>query len=762
MITGRLLISVLALQAALAAATPLPAVRTEAHGHGFVAGEPPQVFRPWGLNYGNAGRLIEDFWEQEWQTVVDDFAKMKALGANVVRVHLQFPKFMHSATGPDAAALKKLTDLLALAETSGLYLDLTGLACYRTEDVPKWYDATNEAERWAAQAVFWEAVAKTCAGHSAVFCYDLINEPLSPAGKRDSGMWYSGKKLGDYDFLQLISLDSAGRSRTEVARQWIRMLTKAIRKHDQRTPVTVGLLPTVAGWGDMSGFIPAELAGELDFISGHIYPESGKPNDAIERTTTFSVGKPVVIEETFAMSCAKEELAQYLARSAQWADGWMMHYDGQTLAELAALEKTKEWTIAKAVWQGSLEVFKAGPPAPPANPEPDFLLRDGDTCVFLGDSITAARGYTKIVEHYTLMRFPNRPVRFYHAGKGGDTASGCLERLERDVFSRGATIVTVAFGVNDIGWGLKADAEHRQKYLDSIKEIITRCRARGVRTVICSPAITAEEPDKAENGFLQKMADDGLVLARSLGAQTCDLQRGMRELQRRILDDNSREPDAKKHTKLHVDDGVHLNDLGQLVMAYALIKGLGAPANVSSASLDWTAGKATAMSGCTVTEVQKSDDGLSFTRLDEASPLNLGILSGLNYRWVPLPDGINRHMLTVAGLPPGEYDLRAGGRALGKVSAARLDAGLNISSMTADGWEPGGPWDAQSGSVKELVTARDQLLHGTTLRKLFAATHPDSAALDRMAAELEESLTNLMRRTAGPQPCRFEIRKPEK
>lgn len=741
---------------ATAAAAPLPAVRID--GTRFVSGDPPQEFRPWGLNYGNAGRLMEDFWETEWPTLAGDFTEMKALGANVVRVHLQFAKFMQSATEPNTDALKQLNDLLALAETSGLYLDLTGLACYRTEDVPPWYDAMNEKDRWAAQSVFWGAVAKTCAGHTAVFCYDLINEPLAPAGKRDGG-WYSGKKLGGYDFLQMISLDSGFRTRTQVVKQWIQQLTKVIRKHDSRTPITVGLLPTVPAWGHMSGFIPAEIAGELDFISGHIYPESGKPNDAIERTTTFSVGKPVVIEETFAMSCNKEELAQYLARSAQWANGWMMHYDGQTLTELAALEKTKDWSIAKSLWKGSLEVFQLGPPAPPAKPEPDFLIRDGDTCVFLGDSITAARGYTKIVEHYTLMRFPIRQVRFYNAGKGGDTASGCLERLERDVFNRGATIVTVAFGVNDIGWGMKADAEHRQKYLDGIREIVTRCKARGIRTVICSPAITAEDPDKAESGFLQKMTDDGLALARSLGASTCDLQRGMREVQRRLLEANKKEPDAKKHTKLHVEDGVHLNDLGQLAMGYALIKGLGAPADVSSATLDWTTGKMTAASACTITEVEKTDDGLSFKRLDESSPLNLGILSALNYRWVPLPEGINRLMVTVTGLPPGDYELRASARALGKASAARLTEGVNVSSMTANGWEPGGPWNAQSDSVKELVAARDLIMQGTAIRKNFDAANPDTAGLDRSAKDLEENLTGLMRRTAKPQAYQFEIRR---
>jgi lysophospholipase L1-like esterase len=135
----------------------------------------------------------------------------------------------------------------------------------------------------------------------------------------------------------------------------------------------------------------------------------------------------------------------------------------------------------------------------------DFALKDGDTLAFLGDSITAARGYTKIVEHYTLMRFPDRKVRFVNAGEGGDTAQKCLARLDRDVFAKGATVVTVAYGINDIGWGTKADDKHKQLYLDGLRIIIERCREKKVRPIICSPAITAEDPDTAEKAFLQTM-----------------------------------------------------------------------------------------------------------------------------------------------------------------------------------------------------------------------------------------------------------------
>lgn len=394
----------------------------------------------------------------------------------------------------------------------------------------------------------------------------------------------------------------------------------------------------------------------------------------------------------------------------------------------------------------------------------DFALRDGDTLVFLGDSITAARGYTKIVEHYTLMRFPGRRVRFINAGQGGDTAHGSLQRLDRDVFASGATVLTVAFGINDIGWGTRADDLHRQRYLDGIRDIVLRSRKRGIRVFICSPAITAENPDTAEVGYLQRMVDDGLALARSLGADTIDLARGMREVQRRVVAANAGEKDLSKHTRLHVDDGVHLNDLGQWAMGFAMLKGLGAPAEVSSVTVDAAALRTVAVDQCSVSRLARLPDGIAFRRLDQGLPLNLGIFSALNHRWMPIPETINGYRLRVTGLEPGEYEVRAEGRSLGKYSAERLARGENIASATANGWFPGGPWDAQSDAVKELVDARDKAWGGEEFRRQFNGDNPASARLRREAEAVDEALVRLARSTARPYPYRFEIRRavPEK
>ncbi len=391
----------------------------------------------------------------------------------------------------------------------------------------------------------------------------------------------------------------------------------------------------------------------------------------------------------------------------------------------------------------------------------DFALRDGDTVAFLGDSITAARGYTKIVEHYTLLRFPERKVRFVNAGKGGDTAAGCLERLERDVFSQGATVVTVAFGVNDIGWGMKANDESKQRYLDGLRAIIEQCRAHQVRPIICSAAITAEAPDKAENGYLQKMTDEGLALAKSLGVETVDLQRGMREAQRKIVAANEKEKDEKKQTRMHVADGIHLSDLGHLAMAYALLKGLGAPEDVSSVVIDAGVGAAVEAKGCRVTEIKPAANGIDFTRLDEGLPMTLGAFSAWDFRWVPISDGIDRYLLTIKNLPPGEYQISAEGRLLGKASAEHLARGLNISGMTADAWQPGGPWDAQSIAVKELVDARDKLWNSGQLRRQSLANHPQAAKIQESAVKLDDDLVTLQRTLAKPYPYHFSVHKAE-
>lgn len=326
---------------------------------GFVVEPGGQKFTPWGVNYDHdeTGRLIEDYWHDNWASVVQDFHEIKALGANVVRIHLQFGKFMESAEKPNQKNLDQLSKLLELAEKTGLYLNLTGLGCYHKNDVPGWYDALDEKARWAAQAAFWRAIADRSKNSNAIFCYDIMNEPVVPGGKRKAGDWLGPPFAGKH-FVQVVTLDQANRPRPEIAREWTAFLAGEIRKVDPNHLITVGLVDwSLDRPGLTSGFVPEKIAAPLDFLSVHIYPDKNKNDEALKTLAGFQAGKPVVIEETFALKCDTNQWRQFIEQTRPNAAGWFGFYWGKTPAELKSVK-----TIADGIVRAWLEEFQKGPP----------------------------------------------------------------------------------------------------------------------------------------------------------------------------------------------------------------------------------------------------------------------------------------------------------------------------------------------------------------------------------------------------------------
>ena len=296
-------------------------IKVSSDNKGFVQARSGEPFVVWGVNYDHdrGGALLEDYWRDDWETVVEDFKEIKALGANVVRIHLQLGRYMKTAKLLDQANLEQLAKLLKLAERTGLYIDLTGLGCYHKQDVPKWYDKLEESERWKVQARFWQAVAKVCKDSPSIFCYDLMNEPVLP-GKKNSGEWLAGEFGGKY-FVQRIARELKGRSRKEIAKAWVSQLSSAIREVDPKHMITVGVIP----WAlTFKGAKP---------LSVHFYPRTGQVDAALDALKVYEVGKPLVIEEIFPLKCSLEELDAFIKKSRVYTDGWISFYWGKTIKE---------------------------------------------------------------------------------------------------------------------------------------------------------------------------------------------------------------------------------------------------------------------------------------------------------------------------------------------------------------------------------------------------------------------------------------------
>lgn len=354
--SARLLVALAGVGGLLAALAPspppppdMPRVTVSADGSHFVlsTGEP---FVPWGFNYlGRHGHLAEDDWHtpEGWRRIEKDFRAMKRLGANVVRWHLQFETFMAAADRPVPDQLARLRMLLDLARDSGLYLDLTGLNCFRLSRIPAWYDALPEGERWAAQATFWEAVAEVCAGHPAVWCYNLMNEPVVGEPKPGEHPWVGGE-LGGFHFVQRISNKPAGRDARDVAAVWVETLVRAIRTHDRRTLITVGEIPWSQVWPKARPvFYTPRTAGRLDFVSVHFYPGRDQLQKDVAALAAYDLGKPLVVEEVFPLSCTLADLDRFIDATGGRVDGWVSHYFGSTIAEHRARGTLTDLIVAE-------------------------------------------------------------------------------------------------------------------------------------------------------------------------------------------------------------------------------------------------------------------------------------------------------------------------------------------------------------------------------------------------------------------------------
>ena len=412
----------------------------------------------------------------------------------------------------------------------------------------------------------------------------------------------------------------------------------------------------------------------------------------------------------------------------------------------------------------------------------DFQIHDGDRVVFLGDSITEQRLYTTYIEAYALTRHPNWKLSFRNVGWGGDTAwlrqrahpdekqlfdadearqqkmvnDSVGRGLERDVLPFKPTLVTVKFGMNDHSYQAFREDIFRA-YARSQTQIAKVLGEHGARVVFLTPQPIEEkraDPDKdVRNQSLRKFSD-GLkeVAAKNNAAFVDQFDPYMAML--------LRERAGNPAGFVGAGDAVHPGPIGHTVMAWAVLKGMGATAEVSRAEIDATAQKVTAANGCSVQNVKMMNGGgISFERLDEALPMPIDERAETALKLAPISEELNRLELRVAGLPAGNYEVMIDGEPAGKTSAEELATGWNYSNA-------GGPITKQSREILKLVFDKNNI-YFRRWREVQLYSFPpwaqgpeteakreaEVARLDREIARKEEQI-NLARK---PVSHRFQI-----
>jgi hypothetical protein len=412
----------------------------------------------------------------------------------------------------------------------------------------------------------------------------------------------------------------------------------------------------------------------------------------------------------------------------------------------------------------------------------DFAIHDGERVVFLGDSITEQRLYTTYIEAYALTRHPGWKLTFRNVGWGGDTAwlrqrshpdenqlfaakedaqqkmvEGSVGNgLGRDVLPLKPTFVTVKFGMNDHAYQPFREDIFRA-YARSQSEISKDLTASGARVAFLTPQpIEDKRPDPEKdvrNESLRKFSDGLKELATKSGAAFVDQFDPYMTIMRR-------EHTANPNGVIGGGDAVHPGPIGHTVMAWAVLKGLGATAMVSRAEINASSLKTGATESCRIEKIAKVDGGLSFDRVDEALPMPIDERAEAALKLAPVLEDLDRLELRVTDLPAGNYTVTIDGEPAGKVTAEDLAKGWNLANAP-------GPITKQAREVLRLVFAKNDLFFNRW-RNVQLASFPswangpeveakrtaEEARIDGEIAKLETQI-NAARQ---PKPHHFEVK----
>ena len=319
-------------------------------------------------------------------------------------------------------------------------------------------------------------------------------------------------------------------------------------------------------------------------------------------------------------------------------------------------------------------------------PSPDFkpivdkmVLKDGDTVVFLGDSITHQCLYTQYVEDFFYTRWPAMRIHFHNAGVSGDRANNALTRFDEDVGRFKPKYVTILLGMNDGGYK-GFDQPTFDTYQKDMTTLLDGIAALGATAVPMTPTMHdaraarmrkgAEPRDTYYNGVLALYGAWLREQAQVRGLGFVDMYSPLNNLS---------VAQRKKDPKFTlIKDAVHPDAPGQVVMAIAILDDIVAKGPVSAIMIQDKDGKLAATAANGKVADFTAGENISFSFKANALPWVLPAEAAEGYKLTHAGHRNSNEKFTARNLKPGKYELKIDGATVGTWTDSQLAFGVEL------------------------------------------------------------------------------------
>lgn len=164
-----------------------------------------------------------------------------------------------------------------------------------------------------------------------------------------SATWYGTDPEIDYAQPQFIVKDPGGETPSDLAKMWIALMVKQVRRYDPDRLISFGSLPVTATAN--YAFAVEGTAPLLGVVTPHLYPKTEVGLDsAVATLRRFSMtGKPVILGETFQLHSSWQMVSDMLVAARSYLDGVFVYFDGRTADEARDAEDTLSGMYANAL-----------------------------------------------------------------------------------------------------------------------------------------------------------------------------------------------------------------------------------------------------------------------------------------------------------------------------------------------------------------------------------------------------------------------------
>ena len=224
-----------------------------------------------------------------------------------------------------------------------------------------------------------------------------------------------------------------------------------------------------------------------------------------------------------------------------------------------------------------------------------FSCTNSTKIVFLVDSITNAGVYDTnvgipsngelVYPQYTgfitlLSKSVGENTELVGKGIGGDKVSDLLTRYKDDVIKLNPDIVFIYIGINDVwhkyDYGTGTDID---LYENGLRQIIRDIKDNGIKVILCTPTVIGENKGEFTlvNQFkdietMEIMNDDLDDYSDVIRKLSLEFNTELIDLRKIFMNYISENNPTNSPSGITTYDGVHLNDLGNKLIADEMIK----------------------------------------------------------------------------------------------------------------------------------------------------------------------------------------------